>query len=204
MGWGRPASVGSLLSCLVLSSLSSSLCSLYLLSLSCLSSFSVCLRVWCGVCRVVWRPGEHRVWVRDASVCAIENVPMCKQHAHMLFSMWAWCRYTRGRFECTHGKRLESTQGGHRQFCLTRTTHVRSPLGPTGSPKVTYGCCPCSSLRKDREQHVSDSSNHSLCLIKLLSNSFCGETLEGTSRELVRFVFRSLSEITNNLRVSIC
>ena len=48
-----------------------------------------------------------------------------------------------------------------------------------------------SSLRKDREQHVPDSSNHSLYLIKLLSCSYPGETLEGTSREMVRFVFRS-------------
>ena len=129
---------------------------------------------------------------------------VCRQHAHMLFSMWAWCRYTRGRFEPTHGKRFESTHGGHRQFCLPTTAHVGLSLGPTSSPKVTTGCCPCSSLRKDREQHVPDSSHHSLCLIKLLSNSYCGETLEGNSREMVRLVFRSHEKsITNDLRVSI-
>ena len=28
---------------------------------------------------------------------------VCWHHAHMCFNMWAWCRYTRGRFERTHG-----------------------------------------------------------------------------------------------------
>ena len=120
----------------------------------------------------------------------------CRMHGQvsrdsMLKSMCACCQHTRGRFESTHGKRFESTHGGHRQFCLRRTAHVGLSLGPTGSPKVTTGCCPCSSLRKDREQHVPDSSNHSLYIIKLLSSSYPGETLEGTSREMVRFVFRS-------------
>ena len=117
-----------------------------------------------------------------------------------------------GRGAGTHGDVLnvhtesvfESTHGGHRQFCLQRTAHAWLSLGPTGSPKVTTGCCPCSSLRKDREQHVPDSSNHSLCLIKLLSNSYCAETLEGTSHEMVRFVFRSHEKsFTNDLRVSV-
>ena len=91
---------------------------------------------------------------------------------YMLVSMWAWCRCTRGRFESTHRKRSESTHGGHRQFCKPRKAHVGLSLGPKGSPKVTTGCCPRSSLRKDREQHVPDSSKHSLYLIKLLSSSY--------------------------------
>ena len=120
----------------------------------------------------------------------------------MLFSMWAWCRYTWRRFESTHGKRFVHTHGrsrGHRQFCLPRTSHVELTLGPTGSPKVTAGCCPCSSLRKDREKHVPDS-NHSLYQINLLRSSYPGETLEGTSREMVRFVFHSHEKLTNDLR----
>ena len=28
---------------------------------------------------------------------------VCRQHAHMLYSMWTWCRYTRGRFEPSQG-----------------------------------------------------------------------------------------------------
>ena len=47
--------------------------------------------------------------------------------------------------------------------------------GFTGSK---HRILPISSLRKDREQHVPDSSNHSLYLMKLLSSSYPGETLE--------------------------
>ena len=47
------------------------------------------------------------------------------------------------------------------------------------------------SWRIDREHHVPDSSNHSLCLTKLFNSSSPGETLEGTNREMVRFVSRS-------------
>ena len=154
--------------------------------------------VWCGTLKTPFVDSKTPPCVHS------KRPRVCRQHAHMLFSMWAWRRYTRGRFECTHGKRFESTHGGHRQFCLQRTAHAALSLGPTSSPKVATGCCPCSSLRKDREQHVPDSSNHSLCLIMLLSNSYCGETLEGTSREMVRFVFRSHEKsITNDFRVSI-
>ena len=169
-----------------------SLFSLCLLSLSSFSvSVSVCCVVWCGVCCVVWHAENPVCRLKTLSVCRFKTSPCMPQHAHMLFSMWAWCRYTQGRFESTHGKRFESTHGGHRQFCLPRKAHAELVLGPTSSPKVTTGCCPCSSLRKDREQHVPDSSNHSLYLIKLLSSSYPRETLEGTSREMVRFVFRS-------------
>ena len=161
----------------------------------------VCV-VWCGTAVLIHRVVWH---AENASVCRLKTLSVCsRQHAHMLFSMWAWCWYTRGRLNVHTESVFESTHGGHRQFCLQRTAHVGLSLGPTGSPKVTTGCCPCSSLRKDREQHVPDSSNHSLCLIKLLSNSYCGETLEGTSREMVRFVVRSHEKsITNDLRVSI-
>ena len=130
---------------------------------------SSCVFVWCCVVCAVWC-GTLKTPCVDSKrfPCVDSKRPrVCRQHAHMLFSMWAWCRHTRGRFESTHGKRFESTHGGHRQFCLPRTAHVGLSLGPTGSPKVTTGCCPCSSLRKDREQHVPDSSNHSLYLIKL-------------------------------------
>ena len=64
---------------------------------------------WCGVlvcvlvC-LVWHAEKPRVYV--------QNVPVCiGTHAHMLKHMCAWCRYTRGRFECTHGKRFERKHG---------------------------------------------------------------------------------------------
>ena len=56
---------------------------------------SVCV-VWCGVCRVVWHAENLRVYIQ-------KRPRACRQHAHMLFNMCAWCPYTRGRFESRHG-----------------------------------------------------------------------------------------------------
>ena len=147
----------SLFSFLSLSSFSSLSLSIFLCL--CLRVLVVCVSscvcvvlcsVVCAVCRDTLK-----------TPCVDSKRPrVCRQHAHMLFSMWAWCRYTRGRFESTHGKRFESTHGGHRQLCLPKFAHEGLSLGPTGSSKVITGCCPCSSLRIDREQHVPDSSHH--------------------------------------------
>ena len=44
---------------------------------------------------------------------------VCRHHAHMLKSMCACCRHTRGRFECTHGGVLSL----HTGFSACHTTH---------------------------------------------------------------------------------
>ena len=144
----------------------------------------VCVVVCVCVCGVVW----CAVWCGTLKTpCVDSETPpcvdskrprVCRQHAHMLFSMCAWCRYTRGRFECTHGERFKSTHGGRRRFSLPKN-HARMVITCfRGSPKKTFRSFPCSSLRKDQEQHVPDSSNHSLYLIKLFTSSSPGETLE--------------------------
>ena len=46
-----------------------------------------------------------------------------RHHAHMLKHMCAWCRHTRGRFECTHGGVFESTHGFFSRFSACRNTH---------------------------------------------------------------------------------
>ena len=141
----------------------------------------------------------------------------------------AWCRYTRGRFECAHGGRFERTHGErggcvgergegvsvthqhqHQHIAHQRhTTHDeqthntqhrtrkvalsvlftkicprRVITWPQRSTKETNGSYPFFSLRTGRKQHVADSSNHSLCLIKLFSFS----ALVGISNQMVRFV----------------
>ena len=79
-----------------------------------LSSFSVSVSVWCGVvrcgaCRVVWH-AENPVCRLKTPPCVHSKRPRARQqHAHMLFNMCAWCRYTRG----------------HRQFCLPRKAQRR-------------------------------------------------------------------------------
>ena len=85
----------------------------------------MCVVVCVCVCGVVW----CAVWCGTLKTpCVDSKTPpcvdskrprVCRQHTHMLFSMCAWCRYTRGRFECTHGERFKSTHGGHARMVIT-------------------------------------------------------------------------------------
>ena len=96
--------------CLVFSSSVFS-CLLFLclsLSLS-VSAVSQCLCLlvvlWsCCCCVVVYTLKKTRVYV--------QNVAMSTGTAYMLKHMCAWCRYTRGRFERTHGDALNGHTGG--------------------------------------------------------------------------------------------
>ena len=62
------------------------------------------------------------------------------------------------------------TRGGHRQLCIPKFAHVEFSLAPQVHQRNPW-IINNFSLRIDREQHVSDSSNHSLYLIKLLNSS---------------------------------
>ena len=121
-----------IMSCLVLSSLLSSLLSLSLhgvcLSLSpcdvvcvpavlcvgvccwCVLCVGVGVRVWLLVVyvvvveRAVWHAEKPHVSTHKTPPCVRSKRPRVHQHhAHMCFNMCAWCRYTRGRIERTHG-----------------------------------------------------------------------------------------------------
>ena len=69
-----------------------------------------------------------RVSVQNVPVCPSKTSRVCRHHALMLkHKMCGWCRYTRGRFECTHGGVFESHTRG---FCSvshhnTRHNHTR-------------------------------------------------------------------------------
>ena len=116
-----------LFSSLFFASLFSSL--LLSLHLSCLSSYMsvcrrVCLCVWCGVVVVcaVWC-GTLKTPCVDSKTppCVDSKRPrVCRQHAHMCFSICACCRHTRGRFESTHGDVFESTHGWSSSVLLTK------------------------------------------------------------------------------------
>ena len=164
-----------LVSFLLFSSLVLSLfpCLAFYVSLS-LSSFSVfflclsislCLRVMlcvvlCGVCRC----GRGVVGGRGVCLVCVCCGTLKKR-----------CRYTRGRFERTHGdvRRGKGEEGAGvvivspaYQNLPTYGYHVLQRF-----TEETFGSFPFSSLRIDREQHVPDSSNHSLSPIKLFSFS---------------------------------
>ena len=102
--------------------------------------------VWCGV----WSD------TLEKTVCTSKTSPY-RQHVHMCKHMWVWCRYTRGRFGCTHG---EEGKGGHRQFCLPKFAHVGLSRAPEVQQRNSW-MLPIFSLRTGREQHRLESSNHS-------------------------------------------
>ena len=56
-----------------------------------------------------------------------------RHHAHMLKHLCAWCRYTRRRFERTHGDVFERTHGVFQRVNVHHTTHrsntTTTPLG---------------------------------------------------------------------------
>ena len=95
----------------------------------------------------------------------------------MCYHMRAWCRYTRGRFESTHGGFLDGhtgereerreRRGGSPSVLLTKKSPRRVLTWPhkftERNPWILY----IFSLRIDREQLVPESSNHSLYLMNL-------------------------------------
>ena len=89
--------------------------------------------------------------------------------------MCAWCPYTQGRFERTHGDVLSGHTGRGREsssVLLTKICPYKVITCFGGSTKKPLDLSHFQNLRIGREQHVPDSSNHSFCLIKLLSFSY--------------------------------
>ena len=130
------------LSCLVLSCLVLSCLSLFLSSFSVFLCLSVSVSVWCCVvlCGVVGRGVCLCVCVcvccgtlkkREKNACVDSKTPpcvhskrlcVCRHHAHVCFNICAWCRYTRGRYERTHGDVLNGHTGsrGSSSVLLTK------------------------------------------------------------------------------------
>ena len=69
-------------------------------------------------------------------------------------------------------RRREGRGRGSSSVLLTKNWPRRVITWFRGSPKVTTGSYPFSSLRKGREQHVPNSSNHSLYPMKWLCSSY--------------------------------
>ena len=120
-------------------------------------------RAWRGTLKTPVCPSKTPPCVRSKSP------RVCGHHAHMLKHMCAWCPHARGR---KHG----GVSGGHTEGVVASSVYQNLPTEgyhvPQRFTKQTFGPFPFSSLRKGREQHVPDSSYHSLYLIKLLSSSY--------------------------------
>ena len=65
-------------------------------------------------------PPRRRVSIQNVPCVRSKRHRVCWHHAHTCFNMCAWCRYTRGRFERTHGHVLN----GHTGFQACHTTHT--------------------------------------------------------------------------------
>ena len=176
------SSLFSLLSALVLSSsLSSPLLPLSLSSFSvsvslCLSPCGVVSLCLCGVCGVVvWcETQKNPVCPFKTSPCVRSQRPrVCRHHAHSCFNMCAWCRYTLGRFECTHGGLFCTYTRGGRGSSLVLFTKIcpHRVITCFRFTKSNHWILPILSLRIGRTRNVPDSSNHSLYLIKMLSSN---------------------------------
>ena len=78
--------------------------------LFCVVVVCVCCGVCCGACcgaccGVCGGTLEKPVCRFKTTPCARSKRPrVCRHHVHMCYHMRAWCRYTRGRVESTHGE----------------------------------------------------------------------------------------------------
>ena len=130
--------------------------------------------VVCVVCGVVARLGTQK-----KPPCVDSKRPrVYRHHAHMCYHMRAWCRYTRGRFESTHGgfwdghteERRERGGGVTVSSANHETAHVELSRASERFTERNPWFLPIQGLRTGREQHVLESSDHSLYLTKLLSS----------------------------------
>ena len=144
----------------------------------------LCGVVWCvcgvcGVCCAAWH-AEKPPCVDSKRLCVDSKRPrVCWQHAHMLDNMCACCQHTRGRFESTYGGVL-NLHTGSSPVLLTKKSPRTVLTGPREVHQKNERIVPIFlSLREGRQQHVPDSSNHSLYLMKLFNSSSpegnCGE-----------------------------
>ena len=91
----------------------------------------------------------------------------------------------------------------HREFCLPKMAHEELPIAPEVHQSNLW-ILPIQSLRIGREQHVSDSCNHSLHLIKLINSTY-PEGRFGSEPALDGSIILSPQHpsVTNELHVSI-
>ena len=151
----------------------------------------LCCVLCCVVCVcVVWCVA--RLGTQKKPSCADSKRPRVYRHnAHMCYHMRAWCRYTRGRFESAHGRFWDGhteERGGKEgegrgvtvSSAIHETAHVELSRASERFTERNPWFLPIHGLRTGREQHVLESSNHSLYLMKLLRDTAVGISTHNT------------------------
>ena len=94
--------------------------------------------------------------VQNASVCTFKTSPfVLAPRAHMLKHVCAWCWYTRGRFERTHGDVL-SGHTGFRSVSHTTHTHMNTHTTPQNNTNTTQH----NTAQHNTTQHNTTRPQH--------------------------------------------
>ena len=83
----------------------------------CVSLWPCCWWSWCVFdvcvcCGTLKKRGKKRIWLEERLRVYIRNVPVYAGTTRTCVETCAWCRYTRRRFERTHGDVLNPHTGG--------------------------------------------------------------------------------------------
>ena len=111
------------------------------------------------VSRIVGDPPLLSLLSHLSSVCPSQKPPcvdskrprVYRHHAHMCYHMCAWCRYTRGRFEPTHGGFLCVPSRHHTPH--THTPHTPHTTHTTHTTHTPHNTETETERHRDRDRH---------------------------------------------------
>ena len=91
---------------------------------------------WSWLCALSWCCGGVVCPSKTSQCVRSKRHRVCRHHAHMLKHVCAWCRHTRGRFECTNGYVLDGHTGffsvsHHTTLHTQQDTRHNTPRPPT-------------------------------------------------------------------------
>ena len=129
--------------------------------------FSACACVFVCLCEL--RHAE-KMWKNP--VCGFKTAPCVHSKRPVCTGTARTCVSTCARGAGTHGEVLNPHTGGRgsSSVCLPKFAHVGLSRDSEVHQRNPW-ILPIFSLRIGREQHVADTSNHPLCLIKLFGSS---------------------------------
>ena len=149
--------------------------------------------VWCGTLKTPCVDSK-------TPPCVDSKRPrVCRQHAHMLFSMCAWCRHTRGRFESTHGGVFESTRVVVASSVYQKNHARRVITWPHRFTESNHWMLPMFKFEKRSRTTCSRFLQSFALPNKAVKLQLSWRNIGRTSREMVRFVFRSHEKVERTI-----